>query len=181
MENKKTKNVLLAIMGVLIVAEIVICIVIAQSNVLVIDILMRLVSLLFTTLYGFWLYKKPHGNMLKCAMLIFAIVSILASSKTLMTGKSYHIVKLLASAAVCYCAGRLNRIDQNKYLMPIIGVAFLAVSFYGVYLSIVNNYATAVIIASCFIFTINYFTLMIAYFVRYDEHKEAGLIDASKN
>jgi len=179
MENKKAKNVLLAVMGILVIVAIIARILRFSTN--PVATIAYLISLVFTALYGFWFYKKPHGNMLKYAMLIVALATILSSSYGLITGKSYHIVKILASAVLCYCAGRLNRIDQNKYLLPIICLVFLGTSVYKMIGDISNQNIELTATIRHFSYTINYATIMIAYFVRYDEHKLAGLIDAPKN
>jgi len=62
-------------MGILILAEMVI-----TSNAVALDALTYIpiiVSLVFVALYGLWLYKQPHGNILKYAMLLFAASIIL--------------------------------------------------------------------------------------------------------
>jgi len=176
MEKKTSKNVLLAVMGVLILIEIVARIIIIQTNTFA--GIAQLISLAFSALYCFLFYNKPHGNILKYAMLVFAFANILSSSYLLLAGNTYQIAKLLAVAAVCYCAGRLNRIDQNKYIMPILSLVFIGVSICGVRVDIANKTVNAFTILTRFNNTINYFALMIAYFVRYEEHKEAGLMDA---
>jgi len=138
-------------------------------------------SLVFTGLYVFWLYKIPHGNMLKYSMLLFSIANIISGTVFLLVGTKIEIIRILASAGVCYCAGRLNRIDQNKYLMSIIGVAFLTVSVYWVSIWAMDSDVSIFNTFGRLNSTINYITLMIAYFVRFKEHKLAGLIDAPKN
>jgi len=179
MKKKRLTNILLVILGILNIIEIGARIIIIQTNTFA--GVVQMISLLFAVLYVFWLYKKPHGNILKYAMLIFAIANILSSSYLLLAGRTYQMAKLLAVAAVCYCAGRLNRIDQNKYIMPIIAIVLIGVSICGVYYNVINQTANVFTVLTSFNNTINYITLMIAYFVRYEEHKEAGIMDAPKN
>jgi len=178
MKKKTLKHMLLAVMGALIIVEIIVRMIMIKTNTFA--GIMQLISLVFSALYVFLFYKKPHGNMLKYAMLVFSFANILSSSYLLMTGNTYQVVKLLAAAAVCYCAGRLNRIDENKYMLPALGLFFFWVSVSGVRADIENQAANVFTILTRFNNTVNYFTLVIAYFVRYDEHKEAGLADAPR-
>jgi len=176
MEKKTSKNVWLIIMGVLVLAAIVIRVFILQTR--TVFAFLQLLSLVFTALYCFFLYKKPHGNMLKYAMLIFVLTNIIGGSLNLLRGEQYQIAKVLASAALCYCAGRLNRIEQNKILLPIIGIVYLGLSMYTTRYFISTLPDSWIQFLASFTNAINYLTLLIAYFVRFKEHKEAGLTDA---
>jgi len=180
MDKKKSKNVLLVIMGVLIIVAIIARILKIQTK--PVSTSLYLLSLVFTALYGFCLYKKPHGNILKYAMLIFLLTTIIQACNTMaLKGTINHtMVRVIASVAVCYCAGRLNRIDQNKYIMPIIALLFFGESTYRIVGDIIDKSVNLASSVRHFSYTFNYITLMIAYFVRYKEHKEAGLIDAPK-
>jgi len=177
--EKKKQNVLLIIMGVLILMEIVL-VVIDFSEFIAVHVCM-MATLLFTALYGFIFYKKPHGNMLKYAMLIFAISNILSSMVSLQNFSQSLFVSIalsvLSSAVVCYGAGRLNRIKQNKILFPIICVVYFVVSILW-FAECPADYHTSVLSdARLFSTPTIFLTLMIAYFVRYKEHKEAGISD----
>jgi len=180
MENKKTKNALLAIMGVMIIVGIIARLLKIQTK--PISTSLYLLSLVFTALYGFCLYKKPHGNMLKYAMLIFLVTTIIQACNTIaLKGTMNHtIVRVIASVAVCYCAGRLNRIDQNKYIMPIIALLYFGESTYRIVGDIMDQSVNLASSIRHFSYTFNYITLMIAYFVRFEEHREAGIMDAPK-
>lgn len=180
MEKKTSKNILLAIMGVLILAELICGILTLGEGGLFIEI-SSLISLAFIALYGFWLYKKPHGNMLKYAMLILAVSQILIaiSCVDIGVGNAYGCTALVFSSAILvYVAGRLNRIEQNKYLLLI---AF-AIQFVCDLLDVISCADQFTFVYKCVSFSIPVatLTLMIAYFVRYKEHKEAGLMDAPK-
>jgi len=175
MENKKSTNILLIIMGVLILVELVFEIIIFQNS--LVDYI-SLISLTFVALYGFWLYKKPHGNMLKYAILIAAVVNIFVTCTLIQEGLAMdrQIARIIASVILVYISGRLNRIDQNKFLFPI---AF-AIQF----VCDIIDYITCsdmfdpIFKLTWFTAPIMILTLMIAYFVRYKAHKEAGLADA---
>jgi len=180
MEKKTGKNVLLVIMGGLIIVAIIARILKFPKS--PVDTIAYSISLVFTALYGFWFYKKPHGNMLKFAMLIFALTTTITSCCSMVSKGvvNHQIIKIIALLIVCYCAGRLNRIDQNKYLMSILCLVFLGLSIYTVIGTIMDQSITFASTIRHFSYTINYITLMIAYFVRYKEHKEAGLLDSPR-
>jgi len=174
--EKKKQNLLLIIMGLLILAELAITVVTVNRHWT--SGVCLLLSLVPTALYGFVLYKKPHGNMLKVAMLIFVLYNILST----FSWNQYdefntcaHIIRMTATAAVAYGAGRLERIEQNRILFPIIAIVYSALSIFWSYdlIGILNN----LYIIRLFTTPIIFITLMIAYFVRYKEHKEAGLTD----
>jgi len=172
MKKKQLKNVFLTIMGILSLCMIVVTITTIQYN--LITGISRLISLTFVALYGFFLYKKPHNNFLKFAMLLYAIADIFNAAMYLSDDKSFvtNAARLFIAAGVIYCAGRLDRIEQNRIIL-------LVIDGIGLILSITN----AIIYSSSvgFLMTIRIFgtfimltTLIIAYFVRYEEHKEAG-------
>jgi len=180
MKKNTSKKVLLVITGILIIIAII-------GRALKIpskpeSSILYLISLVFTALYGFWFYKKPHGNMLKYAMLIFAVTTVVKGCHSMAVDGAIDnaIIRILASLALIYCAGRLNRIDQNKVIMPIICLVFLGISIYKVVCDISNQSLELSGTVRHFSYTINCFALIISYFVRYDEHKEAGLMDAPK-
>jgi len=180
MQNKTSKNILLVIMGILILVELVSSIATADSQ-NAISSICKVLSLAFVALYGFWLYKKPHGNMLKYAMLFFAATEIIRIVQNIQLGYGdiyMNVLQIYVIAIVVYVAGRLNRIEQNKYLLAIAAVA----QFAGVGLSAFSsvNSVTALRFFTRFSSGILIITLMIAYFTRYKEHKEAGLADAPK-
>jgi len=180
MKNKSVKNILLIVMGVLIVVAVIARILKIQTK--PVPTVLYLISLLFTALYGFWFYKKPHGNMLKYAMLIFAVTTIIQGCYSMASDGTvtYALVRVLAAAAVCYCAGRMDRIKENRYLMPVIALLFLMTS---IYKEVCDVSSRSVELASSirhFSYTINFITLMLAYFIRYKEHREAGLTDSQK-
>jgi len=176
MEKKRSEKVLLAIMGVMIIAALVLGIFTIQYPFL--DII-ALIPMLFAAVYVFWLYNKPHGNMLKYAMLIFAVERIIESIGCIKQGwdVSYNqTAKILASVIIIYVAGRLNRMDQNKILLPI-AFALLSVGVIVAVITFASQYPP-IYVVSWFGEPVLVLILIVAYFVRYKEHKEAGLKDA---
>jgi len=176
MEKKRSKNILLTIMGMLIIfmGIAVICTVSGYW----LPAICVLAALIFCALYGFWLYKIPHGNILKYAMLLTAAANIITDAYLISTNcgsLSVHIVSLLSAAAVCYGAGRLNRIEQNKYIFVITDIIFLIIAVIWAFETPAEF--SLLIFVKLFVYFIAFTTLFFAYFVRYKEHKEAGLSD----
>lgn len=173
--EKKKQNVLLIIMGALILMSIAITACSISSSPVLCSL--GLIVLIFVALYGFVLYKKPHGNLLKIAMLLFAAVYIV--SAILIASQGIGIVALsiigtLAASAIIYGAGRLNRIEQNKYIFVVADIIFFALELYTAITCPAGSFVGTFVFFNYFII---FTTLLIAYFVRYKEHKEAGLTD----
>lgn len=179
MEKKKETNILLIIMGLLIVLMGVA--VACTVSGFWLPAICVLVALVFVALYGFWLYKKPHGNMLKYAMLLTAVANIITDAYLISTNCGslvVHIISLLAAAAVCYGAGRLNRIEQNKYIFVITDIVFLIVAV--IWTIQTSPEFPFLIFVKLYVYFVTFTTLIIAYFVRYKAHKEAGITDTPK-
>ena len=121
-------------------------------------------------------YRKPHGNLMKYLFLMFAlcclggVVSITAEQTVIDT--IYNYIRGIVVLLVAFVAGRLNRFKQNVWLMSLIGVLMLISS-----VVVCADYTDAL----GFLFSFTYFflwiDLMVAYILRYKEHKEAGLTD----
>jgi len=177
MSNKKTgTNVALAIMGVLILILIALEIYSLSTPNLI--FFCDLAALVCTALYGFFLYKKPHGNMLKYTMLIFAASNLVIAIQMLWynVGSAYvHAISLVIAGMLCYVAGRLNRIEQNRFILLIALVLFVIRSVASLILFPTPSFITNFTICGQPI--IMFLTLCCAYFVRYKAHKEAGLAD----
>ncbi|GEM_PF-2014516 len=178
MEKKTQKNIWLTIMGALTVAIIIItCIAITQPY---LAYVCGIIVLLCSALYSFFFYNKPHGNLLKISFLIFAISKLISDACIISADTQFSILgafSIVSAAIVCYCAGRLSRIEQNKYILIIIDVFYFALST----IECINLTTHTLLNILCmFNYPITLTVLMIAYFVRYKEHKEAGLMDAPK-
>jgi len=133
------------------------------------------VAVMYYVLFG---YRKPHGNLLRYVMLLFALtlaidlVGIHNEYSTFYVALSVAYVFLIS-----YIAGRLNKIEQNRVLMSLVLILFIIDS---VSSCIFDKPQTFIEGYRLFGTTIEWFTLSAAYFVRYREHKEAGLSDAPK-
>ncbi len=177
MSQKKTsKNIVLAIMGILIIFTLAASILKAILT----DtpaIWLNNITFLGIAAYGFWLYKKPHGNMLKYTMLLFAFTVAYSSCRAVFLygdGFADLFTGVLAAGAICYVAGRLNRIERNRILMPIIALVLLVDFLLDVICAPEAPFLQHVSAARFFV---TFLTLCCAYFTRYQEHKEAGLAD----
>ena len=124
-------------------------------------------------------YKKPHGNMLKYTMLAFVL---LCMYEFLMPGRVEvknveYIANAsigLASVLIAYMSGRLNRIDQNRIIMIVVGVLF-AISI--VMMGIIHEEFSWVSFIRSLSLPICWAALCLAYTARFEEHKIAGLED----
>lgn len=176
-KNSVLTYLLMAIMGVLIVFEIVVSIVNISTNGVLASIC-PIVSLIFVALYGLLGYKKPHGNMLRYAMLILAFAQMLHYSHLMQMGivaEYINIVGIITAGIIIYVAGRLHRIEQNKYLLAVVLAAELIA---GVICIIQDNGVMPVTFYVTYLFdAVSIIPLMISYFVRFKEHKEAGITE----
>jgi len=123
-------------------------------------------------------YRKPHGNLLRYVMLLFALT---IGIDLVIYGKGYPMLNFALPVAeillIPYIAGRLNKVEQNKILVSLVMALFIidALSF-GFTLESKSFILYLVIFGQA----IEWFAISAAYFVRYKEHKEAGLTDAPK-
>jgi len=145
------------------------------------DFINRINLLLYVAIawYAFVGYKKPHGNSLKLIMLVFVALMLVSLARNVLKGRiEMSLLRVITMLIIVYIAGRLERIEQNKYLVTVV-LALLLIN--PVYKSITENemILNAFIKRSTNI--IMWVDLCAAYFIRYRKHKEAGLIDAPKN
>ena len=138
------------------------------GNNLLAQILIAVIFILIF-IYAFTGYKKPHGNMLKWTMLLYAVLRVIAASQII--DKSF-VVALPALSAICvaYMCGRLNKREKNLYWLYIAG----ALELISAVIMVTN--------ASGFLDGLAMFTplfgliaLFGAYFAKFEEHKNAGL------
>jgi len=176
MEKKKQNKLLLGLCIALIVFTIVIEVRTLLLNlngfvavVLAIVVLMDLL-VFYYIISG---YKKPHGNLLRYQMLMFATTMVLDVS-CFANISLYVLLRSMTILLISYIAGRLNKINQNKVLMPIVLLMIFASGCLTV-----KNLPTDDLINSIsyFMDSLVWIVTCAAYFVRYKAHKEAGLTD----
>jgi len=127
--------------------------------------------------YAIWGYKKPHGNMLKYLMLLYAL-SLLASiySAVIFNAPVTAIGLAIAMIFIGYIAGRLNRVEQNRVFMIIVLLILIYEYVLAALAYKAGFFGTLAVISPL----IMWIDLYLAYLLRYKEHKEAGLMDAPK-
>jgi len=117
--------------------------------------------------------------MLKYAMILSALSIVVAEVESIYEWPDPFIEIFLPIFSACllfYVAGRLNRIEQNKYLLAIVVIILLI----GCIIDWISFSASPVATIVYFKIPCHFIvvlTLTIAYFVRYKEHKEAGISD----
>ena len=131
-------------------------------------IVIALVTLFYTTVG----YKIPHGNYIRYAFVIFAAVLALDLLLIYANMEKLPFALLLVSIiVVSYMAGRL----KHRTLVTVCSVIALILMLVPVVMALAGSSAglegaISVNIAQCAIFV----ALVIGYFARYTEHKEAG-------
>ena len=83
-------------------------------------------------------------------------------------------ILMIASVLIAYMSGRLNRIDQNRIIMIVVGVLF-AISI--VMMGIIHEEFSWVSFIRSLSLPICWAALCLAYTARFEEHKIAGLED----
>ncbi len=170
MENNAFIKILLGLQAVLIIAVLVVTIISLDSS--PVTGICSIVTIAFVIMYGLFLYKKPHGNLLKYAMLLFAFSMIFSTAMNTYNTVFMDLIKLICAGALCYTSGRLDRVEQNKYIFA--GIGILLIIYWAIY--VFSG-------VSWFVFfrrgsnIIIFVTLSLAYFLRYKQHKEAGIMD----
>lgn len=118
-------------------------------------------------------YKRPHGNLLKYLMLVFAVSLIPAVVLQIKMGTIPNVVILIISIVmISFMSGRLDRINENKYFCAIVFLLLLATRLITVIkYNVALNFTYGITIFS---HVIQWFILCCSYIVRYQQHKDAG-------
>jgi len=176
MEKKKSNNLAVCIICSILtsfglVANIVSWINGVNSFVMFLDML-DIAIVILIVYYAISGYRKPHGNLLKYIILIYTanyVGLILAQS-----GLPWCcVIHAIIIGILCYIAGRLHRVRQNVILMSIVtalNVIWLVPGF-------VKGVSTIGSVTPLII----WIDICVAYFLRYKEHKLAGLMDKAEN
>lgn len=131
--------------------------------------ILNLIITLLTIYYASYEYKKPHGNLLKYIMMLFAISIML---KIVLTESKPNNVALsiICMAIVAYMSGRLDRYRKNTYLAIFVAGLFFAKS--------ITILSTGTIslgkFFSSFETLIIWVAIFAAYVARFKIHIEAG-------
>jgi len=135
---------------------------------------------LFVLYYGVWGYKKPHGNLLRYLMLLLAAVT---AATILMQIDHWDapwpviFSSNLAAVLIGYMAGRLHKVKKNRCVAAAVTVLLLIRCFWPMgrvdYAGLVRFFY--ILDRSTALFT--WLTVMLIYFFRYREHREAGVAE----
>lgn len=128
--------------------------------------------------YALFGYKKPHGNMLRYLFLFYVICSCYFLLSYVQVYPFYvNAFGIAKIVAFSYIAGRLDKVNKNKYILRALILTDICFDIYNIYTFEVLgllNFTTLVGSISSLLFTL---TVTLAYVIRYDLHKEAGLVD----
>ncbi|GEM_PF-3622534 len=116
-------------------------------------------------------YRKPHGNLLRVTMLAYALMLAIWSAAQ---GESAGCVYILpcTSVIIAYLSGRLNKIKKNVWWAA---VAALFLIGYGIMqITMAEVEFNVLKCAHALGALLQWVTLMLAYFSRFEEHKQAG-------
>jgi len=181
MEKKKLNILALSCIVLIVLVNLVSLLMFLVENftiailILVVAACIEHVFVIYYVLSG---YKKPHGNMLRYLMLAYAVT--LGINLAVFPAFFTQLDLILSVASLMlipYIAGRLDKTNQNKVLIPLVFV--LLIISEAVYLIDLPS-PSILIYVRTFGQALEWFAISAAYFVRYKEHKEAGLEDAPK-
>ena len=128
--------------------------------------------------YGVKGYHKPHGNMVRWLVLILAVFvagSVLTQIERFSAAWPIILSNDLAILAMGFLAGRLHKVEKNKYITVFVSLMLLIRCFWFLeHPGMSGADAVLFVLDRCQpIFM--WLTLLLIYFYRYAEHKEAGL------
>ena len=177
-KNNKGNNIALCVILLLNLLWLI-CDRIAFSRSLTISTVMTYVEILIAVLYIVSGYKKPHGNLLRYLLLLYAV----AVAGLLLRAAAYqptwvnatYILKIMFAV---YMGGRLDHFKQNLVICVVMFICNCMVAYYlidmitdfGITLTFVN------FIGCCGAVTV-WMAIAAGYVIRFKPHKEAGLAD----
>lgn len=176
--QKANKNILIGRLITFIFAAIglivsVIDTIVNHDNVLSQILVIVIFVLIFV--YSFIGYKKPHGNMLKWTMLLYAVLRVIAAAQV--TDKAF-VVALPSLSALCvaYMCGRLNKKEKNLYCLYVAGALELISA-----IIMVTSATDFIGGLAAFTPLFGLIALFGAYFANFEAHKEAGNLADNQN
>jgi len=179
--EKKKQNIFLSCIVFIVAVNIVSILVFLAENFTVSILILATAACIehvFVIYYVLSGYKKPHGNLLRYLMLAYAVtLGINLVAFPAFFSQLDLTLSVASLMLIPYIAGRLNKIKQNKVLIPLV---FVLLTISEVAYIIDLKPQTILIYIRTFGQALEWFAISAAYFVRYKEHKEAGLTDAPK-
>ena len=134
---------------------------------------------IFLLYYCFKGYQKPHGNMIQILMLILAVyvasTTVVADNRW---GSFTSWITLLASnlAAVFmgFMAGRLNKLEENKYTATLVSVLLFVRCLWFLENMNMSGASVLLFILDRCLALLMWIGLVLIYSFRYKAHREAG-------
>lgn len=169
--QKANKNTLIGRLITYIFAAIGLIVSVIDMVVYPVNLLSQILVIVIFVLifiYSFIGYKKPHGNMLKWTMLLYAVLRVIAAAQ-IFDQAVVVILPSLSALCVAYMCGRLNKKEKNLYILYIAGALEL--------ISAIIMVTSAIgVIDGLAAFTplFGLVALFGAYFANFEAHKEAG-------
>lgn len=119
-------------------------------------------------------YREPHGNIMRCCFFLFAVADAVFVISAV-TAESVSLVQLsadlLAIILSAYMSGRLNRFDQNRYILLLVAILLAVRAVSGACAQPSLTILGRILPYSPFLL---WLCLSIAYAIRFKEHKDAG-------
>ena len=132
----------------------------------------------FVLYYGVKGYRKPHGDMLRWLILILAVfvaASVLMQVERFGAAWPILLSNELAVLAMGFLAGRLHRVERNKYVTVFVSIMLLIRCFWFLEHPGLSGADAALFVLDRCQPIFMWLTMLLLYFYRYKEHKEAGL------
>lgn len=126
------------------------------------------VAILYYALIG---YKKPHGDLLKYIMVIFAINVACYALTNYVENVYISYCYVFAALLIAYACGRLDRDLQNKYILLIVFIIFV---FGKITASAFVKEEFTLLSLTRYSEIIEWFAIMVTYLTRYEKHREIG-------
>ena len=190
MEKKNKKTIVIAISTILALIGIV-CDVTGNiewyGHIQVTPELVSYTIMFIATLYYVLVgYKKPHGNLLRWTFLLLAfhhINGIVNVAMQLSNNTNYSADLMLiiiglngiSALLIAYVAGRLDKIKKNYALL--IFITFVQIAISVLFINLYGVWSNPKYVIWNFSICLLWIDLVVAYIIRYREHKEAGLED----
>lgn len=153
-----------------------VCNLITYSGNITIQIIIGIFRFVVAAFYAYCGYKKPHGNLMRYLLLIYAItVAALDVFNGATQPKFITIDYLAVIILTSYMAGRLDRYKQNVIISALVLICNCIITFY--YIGVRADLGTLTFASaiSCIGATSIWLLIGGGYIVRYKPHKEAGL------
>lgn len=140
--------------------------------------LLSLIQFALAAYYACYGYKKPHGNLMRYLLLLYAATTgIMLIMRAETQGTLYNVTYIAVIILSTYMAGRLNKYKQNL----IISLILLVINFVNVYPFlndlISNGGLSFVSLFGAIGPIVVWLAIAGAYLTRYKLHKQAGFED----